>query len=278
MANFEHFIITRFNLRNENWKSDKNNNTVLSEEWLAYRYDLFQKTCYNSLKKQSNLNFKWFVYFDVDTPLVFKALNEKMAKDFPQFIPKYRGSNAEFVNQLTSDIDNEINGKEYVITTRIDNDDAFHFETVETIQKNVNTQKNKYIINLSWITCFNIEKKEFSKYYFTSNPFISLVEQNSQDKDRDTIFSRNHNLWRKDTAFVNVDKGSYCLQIIHDTNVLNEMQGELIVNKNIKQDFNILLDTNYNSLYLIKKNIYNTFTRFNKKIKKTQTRWRRRFQ
>ena len=69
---FQHYLITRFNLKKEGWDTSKNNIPVLTEEWLERRFKLFETFCFPSVKHQSNQNFTWFVYFDVDTPKVFK--------------------------------------------------------------------------------------------------------------------------------------------------------------------------------------------------------------
>ncbi len=55
----QHFLFTRFNLRNESWNSTKNANPVLTEEWLEKRFDLFERFCLPSVKAQINQNFRW---------------------------------------------------------------------------------------------------------------------------------------------------------------------------------------------------------------------------
>ena len=46
MQEFQHIIITRFNLRNHQWSNrTKNNTPVLTESWLEDRFDLFENFC-----------------------------------------------------------------------------------------------------------------------------------------------------------------------------------------------------------------------------------------
>lgn len=251
---FQHFIITRFNLKNKDWKIDKNNQEILNEEWLEFRYDLFLKSCFNSIKNQSNLNFKWLVYFDVDTPEKYKKLNKELTNKFPQFKPLYKSSNSVFLQDLPKDIHQFKSNQtiSHFITTRIDNDDAFHFRAIETIQNNFNYQ-NRVILNLSWIYCYNVVKKEITRHHFLSNPFISLVEPYNENFDRATIFSRSHNDWRKDTEILKIESEEvFCLQMIHERNVLNKMEGVYVKNNRLVKDFNLLLTINHDKLYFLK--------------------------
>ena len=39
---FQHYIITRFNLRRDDWNLTKNNEKVLSDDWLKDRFELFE--------------------------------------------------------------------------------------------------------------------------------------------------------------------------------------------------------------------------------------------
>lgn len=269
MTDFEHFIITRFNLKNKVWEIDKNNQKVLNESWLEFRYDIFLKSCFNSLKNQSNLNFKWLVYFDTDTPEKYKKLNKELSDQFSQFKPVYKNSNNAFIKDLLKDIDlfKSDDTATHLITTRIDNDDAFHFKTIETIQNSFNYQ-NKVIVNLSWIYCYNIIKQQTTKHLFLSNPFISLIELYNRDFERDTVFSRNHTDWKKDTDILRVESGGvFCLQIIHDRNILNKMSGTYVKNTELANEFNLLFEVNYNKLYFIKVFYSNFMVLLNKRKK-----------
>tara|TARA_B110001450_G_C17639850_1_gene488887 strand:- start:416 stop:1258 length:843 start_codon:yes stop_codon:yes gene_type:complete len=244
---FDHFIITRFNLKNKDWTLDKNANNICDEEWLKFRYEVFTKTCYNSIKNQDVKNFKWLVYFDTNTPELYKDINKKLHTDFPLFTPLYRDSNQQFLDNLADDI-KSLTTKDYIITTRIDNDDAFHYKAIETIQKEFDFQE-EVIINLPWIICFDMLKKRMSKHYFVSNPFISLIEKKTIETFK-TVFSKQHNEWRKSNEIINInDKKPYCFQLIHERNICNNMQGQYINDNFIAKHFNLLLDVSTSIFY-----------------------------
>lgn len=245
---FDHFLITRFNLKNNDWNVDKNDNVICDKDWLNFRFDIFEKTCFNSIKNQNNLNFKWLVYYDIETPNNFKKHIESLNNDFPQFIPIYKESNQIFLNDLSKDIKRFSNNKEYIITTRIDNDDAFHYQAIEKIQEQFNYQDST-IINLPWIVCFDLINKRMSKHFYVSNPFISLIDKNNNGSFQ-TVFVKQHNDWRKSHEIVNInDNKAYCFQLIHERNIYNEMVGELFYDKEIKKQFNLLIDIKTGVLY-----------------------------
>ena len=45
---YNHFLITRFNLRNPKWVSDKKNTPVLTDQWHENRFKLFNDFCFES--------------------------------------------------------------------------------------------------------------------------------------------------------------------------------------------------------------------------------------
>ena len=83
MADFHHFLITRFNLHFETpaWQKDKNHNETLSEEWMSSRLEIFEKYCLPSVLKQTNLNFRWIIFFDIKTTLPNRKIIEKLLFD-----------------------------------------------------------------------------------------------------------------------------------------------------------------------------------------------------
>ena len=56
---FKHYLITRFNLRADNWDVTKNNEQLLTDEWMDNRMWLFENFCFPSVIGQTNQNFEW---------------------------------------------------------------------------------------------------------------------------------------------------------------------------------------------------------------------------
>jgi hypothetical protein len=74
-ASFEHFVLTRFNVRESADKTD----LVLNPVWLQFRFDLFERFCWPSVRAQTTGAFTWLVFFDKDTPEPFRARTERYA-------------------------------------------------------------------------------------------------------------------------------------------------------------------------------------------------------
>lgn len=119
---FSHLLLTRFNV--------KCNATGLGldQAWLNHRFELFDQFCYPSVYSQSNQHFKWLVFFDTETPEFFKEKVNKFSH-WENFIPVYTDlifkDDGNFPEELRKKITRYINPEsEYLITTRIDNDDV----------------------------------------------------------------------------------------------------------------------------------------------------------
>ena len=231
---FNHFVITRFNLKQNIWKKDRTGAKVNNEEWLKDRYALFEKYCYPSLKNQSEQNFKWLVYFDEDTPEYFKLKNEQLHQKYSNFNAIYVKDFKTFEQELSNQIKKYIEvKKDYLITSRIDNDDCFHREAVKVIQNHF-AEQNNTIIDLCNGLSLQTENgfKLSIKRNVQSGPFISLIERATvENANFITVYDREHNHWIGDAEFININSGYYWLQIIHGRNISNNLNNHLTFNK-----------------------------------------------
>jgi hypothetical protein len=121
---FDHVLLTRFS-------------AVMApeaepagEEWLRYRLAFFDQVTYASVVSQTTRDFQWLVLFDDRCSAEFRADIEYLAEDV--FTPVWthetfrRDSFAEPVAAVTH--------APYLITTRIDSDDAMAVDFMETVQ------------------------------------------------------------------------------------------------------------------------------------------------
>ena len=100
---FKHFLITRFNLRNPKWISDKKNVAVLTDEWHENRFKLFDEFCFKSVSAQTNTNFEWLVFFDTTTPQKFKEHIAEMREMFRESSIGFE----KFKNEINSRVGDE---------------------------------------------------------------------------------------------------------------------------------------------------------------------------
>ena len=169
MCKFNHLILTQFNV-----KIESNAKIKESPEWLCSRFGLFDRFCYPSMRAQTNQNFRWLVFFDAQTPDIFQERIRSYSR-WGNFIPCYVDS---FSNLENHDIINEniAPSSKYLITTRIDNDDAISTTFVDEVQKNFCGQRFEFI-NFANGYLLDINNHRLYKKKISSNMFVSLIER-----------------------------------------------------------------------------------------------------
>lgn len=262
MMLFEHFIITRFNIPTFIPKVDGHSaSSACDEEYLKYRFDLFENYCFPSIKNQTCQNFKWLILMDNNTPERFKQRLQELHVDYENLIPCYlnlddypRPYPKEYIqlydeyarvaklpsySNIHEDPKREIQhiitplfvrdcilklskGKpEYYMTTRIDNDDAFHKDFVSIVQKRVIENPEAIVLDYPYTYKFILYKKVVYRYELKNNHFISVVEKSS-DNIQSAIY------WNH----LYVD---HFMKVEH--NYMEPLQVELIHGNNVVNDF-----------------------------------------
>lgn len=185
-------------------------------KYLEYRFDLFERYCVPSLKNQTCQNFKWLILMDACTPDRFKKRLQELHDEYSNLCPFYldldeyrRPYPQEYIDlyneyalvaelpdyeHIEDDPKREIqhiitpifvkdcikqlsdNNPDFYITTRIDNDDSFHKDVVEIVQKRVKEHPEHVVLDYpntyKYIKYDNI----IYRYALENNHFLSLVE------------------------------------------------------------------------------------------------------
>ena len=222
----KHFLITRFNLKGK--KNLKGNRLFdpLSKEWLDKRVQLFSNYCLPSVKNQTNKEFIWLVCFDIDTPKAYLPVIENIKKDFKNFTPIYVDGFGGLKDKIQESIQTKITSTDdFIITTRIDNDDIIHQDFIKSIQEAYKPETNT-LIDLRKGYQFIIDEKTTSLRLFTLayNPFLSLIESADNYK---TIIAEEHRYWKTlPNIIINSNKHLW-IQVVHDQNLLNRKRNYL---------------------------------------------------
>lgn len=234
---FQHYIITRFNLRRTDWVKTKNNEEVLSATWLKERFELFENYCFPSVKNQSNQNFKWLVFFDVNTPEEYKVNIAKIKESFDNFYPFFIDGMKSFLPSIVEKV-NELDKENYVITSRLDNDDSVHKDYVKVVQSYFDRQD---FLAIDLIDGYGMEtgtKVRLGKMRHLYNPYISLIEKKDNCK---TVWHKGHTYWKYETRILRVKNKYLWLTVIHEKNKSNKFRGFGSVKPDILSNFNIRL-------------------------------------
>ena len=247
---YRHFIITRFNLKfpGNVWEKDRLGNSVLTDEWLASRVDLFMKYCLPSVQKQSNRNFQWLIYFNTGTKeavlqhfrdLELKNTNLRilLADGYDDFMKRYCSDVLSYCDDST----------EYIITTRLDNDDIVHRDFTARIQE-VFSGQDFMAVNFVKILMLDPENKDkiFIDYSF-SNHFISVIEKVVSYKISG-CYSRGDKDWNRNNQISHIIDKPYCIEIISERNLGNCFRGFPVFRKTDLSAFSLSPQVFRNSL------------------------------
>jgi hypothetical protein len=219
---YKYYLITRFNLRNKNWEFTKNNETLLTREWMTHRIGLFSNFCLPSVSNQSNTNFKWLLFFDITTDQDFKSEIEKLLQPYTHFKPFYIDGMDAFHSSIKDYIIEDSKDSDYIITSRIDNDDCIHRDYIDTIQSQFQSQDFMAIDILKGYSLQISPEIMLGKKEHIFNPFISLIEKNDNPK---TVWFSDHNMWKKESRRIEIANKRLWMSIIHEKNKVNEFDG-----------------------------------------------------
>lgn len=255
MNNYLHIIITRFNLPSR-WNSDKQGRIVLDNAWLEERFNLFENLCLPSIHGQTQKNFEWWVYFDINTEEKFKNRIGVIEKEKGYFKPKFERSYDDFETNMPAEIYNYLSRKNigWLITTRLDNDDMLAKDTVEIIQKRIDFKKN-HLIEIPH--GYTLELNNISKLRRLEgmlNPFISYVENIKTGKLVKSVYYYQHTDWKGVDSIIATQKPQW-VQVIHENNVFNRALGDRVYPFKFKSRFQ------YNSEYFKIDNSFKLLTK-----------------
>ena len=219
MTDFHHIIMTRFNLATVGREVSYRN----LPNWLENRFHLFEKYCLPSVAEQTNKNFDWIIYFDIDTPDVFKDRVKALQAivDFKAYYtPLFDGSGwNRSINETfprTSDC---------LLTTRLDNDDVLARDFIETKQTYVRE-------NFLPGSCYNplngfvMKDGALFRIQHESNPFFSILSQ--WDETLQVAPAVLHMALRTMAAVHQIKAPPLWLQVVHGQNVSNKIRGKRV--------------------------------------------------
>uniref|UniRef100_UPI003217316A glycosyltransferase n=1 Tax=uncultured Draconibacterium sp. TaxID=1573823 RepID=UPI003217316A len=257
---FNHFLITQFNLL----QFPLGNELKEGEEWLNWtreRIELFKEYCLPSIDNQTGKNFTWLIYFDKQTPKEFNWIIEEL-KNRSYIKIRFSKGNDGFMKDHINDIREMSRGSEWIISSRIDNDDIFHKNAIKTIQDNFKPL-DEYLISLTSGYTFNLHTHQMAHYFYPECPFISIIEKRDK-KDIKSIFYKSHTQWdelklkvfkelfnknRKSTFII---EQPYWIQLVHGKNVSNsEKRGFPVIKQKDLAEFSLKIKNNKQSILSI---------------------------
>lgn len=213
-----HLILTRFNCR----FIDGGFSTGNQPGWLEHRFGLFERYCLPTLKAQTSQNFEWFLYFDTQTPPVFLDRAKALLAGYPHFhirlVDVYSGA------WMLADLADHLGTRcDWLLTTRLDNDDGLNARFVESLQKHAKPGSSE-VLNFSNGVVLSDGRIYISRQ--PSNAFLSVSEPFDGFR---TALHAPHKEMDQHFRLREIAEAPMWLQVIHDTNVSNKRRGQRIV-------------------------------------------------
>jgi hypothetical protein len=229
-----HVVLTRFNVRYA--QNPATPSIGIDPSWLADRFHLFEKYCLPSVMAQTEQDFRWMLFFDRATPEPFasraRALAAERAGIYPVFCEQLPLSE---VKKTISDILPE--EPEWLLTTRLDNDDGLHAEYVATVQAAQRFERAE-VLNCPAGIILKANRAYLRRH--PSNAFISLSEPYPGFQ---TIFSISRHLSAHEHYPVRqLSASPRWLQVVHENNISNRVRGWRIPVERAAKGFPALTD------------------------------------
>jgi Putative rhamnosyl transferase len=218
-VDFTHVIMTRFNVA----RPKRQEPIRLDPDWLAGRFDLFERYCLPSVAAQTARGFHWLVYFDEETPEPIRARIEACRRVFP-FVPCFTGPVGGDYWPASIGAAGAARTP-WLLTTRFDNDDALSADHVARLQAALG-QGAPVRGSLNFPRGFVLEGGKLYALTHLASAFASWLEP-WDDKAR-TAISINHLKMARVGPVRQLEGPPAWLQVVHGGNVSNKIRGRRV--------------------------------------------------
>jgi hypothetical protein len=174
-------------------------------------------------------NFRWLVFFNKST---FDELRSRMTSYcvsvpfHPVCVDGYLTPTVVQESICKLQIESE-----YLITSRLDNDDALSLRFVEIVQRHFARQGREFL-NFSNGYVFN--RGNLYRTRIRSNSFITLIERKV---DFSTVLCKPHKNVAQVGPICEIENYPGWLQVIHARNLRNELRGRLVSRSKVMKYF-----------------------------------------
>lgn len=192
----ETFLLTRFNIgispRLKKYYGDY-------DEYMEYRFGLFQKFAVPSVRNQTSKRFRWLIFIDPETPqrwLQRLSSNEYELVPFSADGEPCDALGSRMTQGSIATMRKIIDPRsDLIITARMDNDDAIHRKYIEYVQRKLK-KRTGHALSFP-LGVYFWSKDGLARLYdsnYPSNMFPAVIESPENMK---TVFSCEHTNIRK---------------------------------------------------------------------------------
>jgi len=169
---FQHIVVTRYFVRFSSASTDVGAMLAPDRKWLDDRFEIFRTVCFPSVVAQTEQDFVWLLFFDVNTP-----------GDQLQRVRDLIAGHANIRIVLCESFDETTRAREiraelapdtkWLLTTRLDNDDGWRRDFVATLHNALAFERREF---LNYPVGIIFYAGMTFLYRHQSNAFISLLE------------------------------------------------------------------------------------------------------
>lgn len=221
----QHLVVSRFNVR-------LRGHAPRTEDWLRSRLELFRTYTVPSIRSQRTQCDRWLIFCDAGSPAwLGPSLSEALA-GIPAAEPVW--IDEPFWDCVRPEIARRAGTEGKLITTRLDTDDAVARGFLGAVQE---AARGIEFGALNFLHGAQLHGTRVYRRSDPSNPFISFVEQGSEDPL--TVFVDEHHLLDRHGPLTQVRTSPLWLQAIHGDNAANSVSGIRTSATRVLRDFDL---------------------------------------
>lgn len=226
-------VLTRFNVE----LAGGDGRGILSD-WLASRLTLFERVCAPSVRAQQGPLRRWLVFIDAGTPE--EARRRIVAAGAPGqvlLLPVDGSLPDERLQRMVLDVVPA--RRDFLITTRLDNDDALATDYLDVMQATARPATAEF---LNPLRGYQLADGRLYATFDPSNPFLTLVEHRDPTRPPMTAFCTPHRRASLAYPVRQVRGPALWVQSVHGANLLNKVTGVRVDASRLRDRFPFLCD------------------------------------
>ncbi|PTL73693.1 hypothetical protein C1I63_13155 [Rathayibacter caricis DSM 15933] len=240
MIPLEHVVLTRFSV------VFTAGQPTPEDAWLRYRLGFFRDATVASLRSQTSTGSSWLVFLDDRAPDWLRSEMAELSSDGLFDAVYVRGPfSAEVVR---AEIVQRVDPAAALLTTRLDSDDALGRRFVETVRREASAALVQGVgedgLSLNCTRGLQIDRSgAVFRYDYASNPFISLLEPpRGALGPRTVLQDGRHSSSRLHAPVRSIRAEPLWLQVVHGSNLMNDIRGVRIGPAAVDRSFGIDLE------------------------------------
>lgn len=232
------FLVTRFNVRYDDWKSRGYIVGADDPAWMRNRWSLFEEYCLPSIVSQSRVPDEWMILFDSETSDEYKEMIAAACSKYPWIKAHFIPSATNLGRQIGDHVFAVQKGQQ-CITIRLDSDDILHELAIQDVTDAAATNGDGAYFLTNGL-CYRLPPRPvMTRYDYPKSPFLAFAETVTERSDLKTVFSVQHDEDFVTPVRYSISSAPRWIQIIHTENLSNSMRGRVVFGGTVLSGFKV---------------------------------------